>query len=163
MLSVLLFITSLIGILSDWTAYDVPTSANQRDTRRRQDFARILSAFSDYQANNNGKMPGTQHDIDLFVTRYIGGSNSDTTSCSSDQFCDPDGKPYHLNGPTAISSDVDSALAGKSFATDNHTIHYYQSAMCGDKKGSLIYKPSNREISIMYILEDGSIYCADNQ
>ena len=31
---------------------------SQRNTRRRQDMARILSAFDDYAANNNGKMPG---------------------------------------------------------------------------------------------------------
>ena len=30
---------------------------SQRNTRRRQDMARILSALNDYQANNNGQMP----------------------------------------------------------------------------------------------------------
>lgn len=29
----------------------------QRNTRRRQDMARIMSAITDYQANNNGKLP----------------------------------------------------------------------------------------------------------
>ena len=32
---------------------------SQRNTRRRQDMARILSAFNDYSSNNNGKLPST--------------------------------------------------------------------------------------------------------
>ena len=52
---------------------------SQRNTRRRQDMARILSAFNDYQANNNGKMPGTS-DLANFVNRYVnaGGTQAPT-------------------------------------------------------------------------------------
>ncbi len=33
---------------------------------------RILSAFNDYQANNNGKMPSAESDLDRLVQKYIG-------------------------------------------------------------------------------------------
>jgi prepilin-type N-terminal cleavage/methylation domain-containing protein len=90
---------------------------SQRNTRRRQDMARILSAFNDYQANNNGAMPSNAQEVSSFVKKYVmgtsesdGGSNpaSDTwhfaqTKCYSDQFCDPDGTPYSmpLHGTTS--------------------------------------------------------------
>ena len=45
---------------------------SQRNTRRRQDMARILSAVNDYQSNNNGRSPVTATSVDpLFVSRYI--------------------------------------------------------------------------------------------
>ena len=161
MFSVFVFLEMLAYILLSGK-YASPTG-REANVDRRQDMARILSIFNDYQSNNNGKMPSTQSEIDKFVTRYIGGDNSDTTSCSSDQFCDPDGMPYHLGSPIVLSSDMDNVLAGKTFATDGHTIHYYQSASCGAVGGSLKYEESDRDIAIIYILGDDSLYCADNQ
>ena len=161
MLSVLVFLEMLAyAILSG--KYASPTG-REANAERRSDMARILTAFNDYQSNNNSKVPSTQSEIDKFVTRYIGGSNSDTTSCSSDQFCDPDGMPYHLSNPIVLSSDMDNVLAGKTFATDNHTIHYYQSASCGAVDGSLKYEESDKDIAFIYILGNDSLYCTDNQ
>lgn len=95
---------------------------SQRNTRRRQDMARILSAVNDYQANNNGRSPArlasvggdgntgvTDVDTD-FVTRYVdetctvrstwkNGSSTVTLtdySCTGDQFKDPDGSNYNM-------------------------------------------------------------------
>ena len=95
---------------------------SQRNTRRRQDMARILSAVNDYQANNNGRSPArlanvggdgntgvTDVDTD-FVTRYVdetcevigadpNGSGTVTLvnySCAGDQFKDPDGSNYNM-------------------------------------------------------------------
>lgn len=61
---------------------------SQRNTRRRQDMARILSSLNDYQANNNGKMPGNTQNNDpagraverkelaSFVNRYVVGQSN---------------------------------------------------------------------------------------
>ncbi len=165
MLSALLFLEMLTYILlsGNYSSPSVPTYEDA-NTSRRRDMARVLSSFTEYRANNNGKVPTTQRDVDLFVTRYIDidSTNTETTSCGSDQFCDPDGKPYHLSTPTVLSSDMGNALAGHTFATDGHTIHYYQSARCGDEEGSLIYEEPTYSIAIMYIFDDNSIYCGDN-
>ena len=95
---------------------------SQRNTRRRQDMARILSAVNDYQANNNGRSParltGTGNDYNIgvtdvdtnFVPRYVDETcevkgadpNGDGTvtlvnySCTGDQFKDPDGSNYSM-------------------------------------------------------------------
>lgn len=63
---------------------------SQRNTRRRQDMARILSALNDYQANNNGQMPcQTPFDgnecskedgqLTKFVERYVVGEKPTTS------------------------------------------------------------------------------------
>ena len=110
---------------------------SQRNTRRRQDLARIATAVNDYQSNN-GKLPFpviTPNKINYvdedFVKRYIsdsctksGGANEDIafyggesselnkiqkyTNCS-EQFTDPDGSIYNLYAPKAvISGDIES-------------------------------------------------------
>ena len=97
----------------------------QRNTRRRQDMARILSAVTEYQTNNNGKSPSTyagwhsankisEDNVDPgFVKRFIDSTCDEGThdnslagntsqsitykyNCSGDQFKDPDGANYSL-------------------------------------------------------------------
>ena len=68
---------------------------SQRNTRRRQDMARIISAVNDYQANNNGKLPDFD-DADDFIMRYIDSDCKDSggdynADLCGDQFRDPDG------------------------------------------------------------------------
>ena len=96
---------------------------SQRNTRRRQDMARILSALTDYQANNNGQMPcqtpfnGNEcykQDSQLtnFIERYVVGEKPKTslngyTAVALDEngncyesFCDPDGSTYAMTAFT---------------------------------------------------------------
>ncbi|MBR1939221.1 type II secretion system protein [Candidatus Saccharibacteria bacterium] len=74
----------------------------QRNTQRKNDLSRIVTAVSSYQANNSNKLPfktigtyklgnnstDTEKEINPFVQRYIiaGGDNA--------QFQDPDGESY---------------------------------------------------------------------
>jgi prepilin-type N-terminal cleavage/methylation domain-containing protein len=100
---------------------------SQRNTRRRQDMARIATAVNDYQANNN-KLPfpdalGTNKVDNDFIKKYVSagkceskssttGNNTTihygpastttrgTTTCNdSDQFVDPDGTAYNIWSP----------------------------------------------------------------
>ncbi len=97
---------------------------SQRNTRRRQDMARIATAVNDYQSNNNKlpfpeTTPNRMNDVNMdFVKKYVDDqctankkgafNNLGTymndkeakidgvyTGCS-DQFTDPDGTPYNL-------------------------------------------------------------------
>lgn len=96
---------------------------SQRNTRRRSDLARIMSAFDEYAANNNGKMPGgsagnndagklvERKDLANFVNSYVVGQKDYVTESTvvsdgstaiyecgnSDQFCDPDGTRYSFS------------------------------------------------------------------
>lgn len=51
---------------------------SQRNTDRRQDMAYVLSAFTDYQSNNNGNFPEEQGLHGKFLENYIlkGNDNS---------------------------------------------------------------------------------------
>ena len=141
---------------------------SQRNTRRRQDMARILSAFNDYQANNNGKMP-EEDELNNFVVRYIAMAGTPETvphgddgACLSDQFCDPDGTSYWFasNAPETTNPNIPD----HSNASFNHQIYYASNATCnGDAEGKYGKGNGEREIAIMYVLEGGAIYCGDNQ
>jgi prepilin-type N-terminal cleavage/methylation domain-containing protein len=140
---------------------------SQRNTRRRQDMARILSAFNDFQANNNGRMPeDTTEANSKFKPKYIG-------EAGSDQVTDPDGTEYSFVWSSKLSGDLTIEEAGTGKAEDtgpesgtaylgSHHIGYLRNASCGDEGKAKMAK-GEREIAIFYILEGGSIYCGDNQ
>ena len=142
---------------------------SQRNTRRRQDMARILSAFNDYQANNNGKMP-KQSNMDDFVRRYVAMVDSTVAvpheetseTCLSDQFCDPDGTSYWFANAEP-EKPADDKPIDHSSSDFNHRIYYANDATCGDTEGQISKGNGEREIAIMYVLEGGAIYCGDNQ
>ena len=144
---------------------------SQRNTRRRQDMARILSAFNDYSSNNNGKMPtpavnaassddGTDG-ASVFMNRYVGAKGSD-------QRLDPDGSKYILKYLGKVGKDITVDKDGKAKSqslNDNstkHIIYYYQNAACHSTEGYVKKAPGAREIAIFYYLEGGAIYCGDN-
>ena len=138
---------------------------SQRNTRRRQDMARILSAFNDFQANNNGKVP-TSAQADDFLDRYVGADGSD-------QRKDPDGTDYSLNfighigtasGDKADGSWYDGTTGNTapSAPTDTHKIYYFTNAKCNTSEGKVAKGSGENEIAIFYYLEGGAIYCGDN-
>ena len=158
---------------------------SQRNTRRRQDMARILSALNDYQSNNNGKMPETNGNLVAFVKRYVDdkctSTVSDTATATSgtipftgcsDQFTDPDGTPYSLSHHTISATGYSPSVGTKNDYTGyggtpetaiTHVIHYFTTANCSDEEGKVQMARGKTEVSISYYLEGGAIYCGDNQ
>ena len=155
---------------------------SQRNTRRRQDMSRVLSAFNDYQANNSGKVPGTS-ELDDFVNKYInagGNQGANGTSCEGEEFCDPDGSPYTISQARVFpakrydptGSKVDSIYfngtgthdtgPGQSSSDMDHEIYYWPGGKCGSE-GWISYTGGANQVAIAYILEGGAIYCGDNQ
>ena len=129
---------------------------SQRNTRRRQDMARILSAFNDYQANNSGNMPDKDK-VESFMQNYVG---------KGEQSQDPDGTSYTLLPPVKIestdNSEHDYHNKGTAPTDFTHDIYYWQNAKCG-AEGKAIKGNGDRDIAIFYVLEGGAIYCGDNQ
>ena len=128
---------------------------SQRNTDRRQDMARILSAFNDYQANNNGNFPEEQTLHGRFLKMYIlGGDNKE-------MFTDPDGEMYHFSN---IHNWADGKPQNYIPAEGSHEISVNYSAKCIGNDDTLLAKAGgNREIAIIYALEGGAFYCGDNQ
>ncbi len=127
---------------------------SQRNTNRRQDMAYILSAFMDYQSNNNGNFPEEQGLHGKFLENYILKGNNEF-------FTDPDGEMYHF-------SNIHNWAEGKPQnyipAEGSHEISVNYSAKCIENDDALLTKAGGkREIAILYALEGGAIYCGDNQ
>ena len=158
-----LILLSLLTSISGGSGGILPV-VGKDNTTRRSNMARILSQITEYQSNNAGKVPVTEREMDIFVERYVGAGDQgrNGTVCKGDQFCDPDGKPYIMNTPTELTEDLPNALGSASFETDHHEIHYYTHATCDYEEGSLKYSSGARDVAIMYILKNGSIYCGDN-
>ncbi len=143
---------------------------SQRNTRRRADMARILSAFNDYQAAN-GVMPNKAkvEEAGGFVDKYIKAGNDDA-------FTDPDGTPYsfitasYRSSPTSAGDD---GTTSARFPLDNdveyanitfdHQIYYNRGAKCGNEEGDILVGAGQNQITLIYALEGGAIYCGDNQ
>jgi len=140
---------------------------SQRNTRRRQDMARILTSFTDYASNNGGRMPEMAN-MDVLVSRYItgtAGSSSpqinNSTECVGDQFCDPDGNPYHF--VTGVNAS-NAALTAANLASAGYTrnIYYNRNATCAATEGDVATSNGPQRVAIRFVLEGGQIYCGDN-
>ncbi|MBR3378397.1 type II secretion system protein [Candidatus Saccharibacteria bacterium] len=140
---------------------------SQRNTQREDDISRFLTAANDYQTNNNGKTPftntsGTLGVNEKYVKRYIDKTctqdASDKTSytCTGDEFRDPDGNNYKMK-----HSGVGEQTLDVTFENNNHTVHAYTKATCGDE-GDTIEGTGERQYVLMYVLEGNSITCNDN-
>lgn len=135
-------------------------AVDKRNTQRRQDMARILSAFNDYQANNAGNMPATEKTLSIFEDRYIKGGNNSN-------FEDPDGSSYKFTGPYFWEDGEPSDYIPEE-GSHEISINYY--AMCNPNDETFDNKPiikdpryGKRSLAILYTLEGGAIYCGDNQ
>ena len=123
---------------------------SQRDTQRRDDMARLATAITQYQTNNNGKVPMAMSTVPTsadFITRYLGGT---------DEFKDPDGEAYEIKFAT---------LGGTTSAPEptavNHEIYVYNMAACNGE--TMVSDTKTNSYAIMYKLEGSGIYCSDNK
>ena len=152
---------------------------SQRNTRRRQDAARIASAITDYYSNT-GKMPfgpvantwNVYFDYSL-ITKYIDSEVSipadpvatqysandfEAASCpegkSCEQFKDPNGNVYRIS--LAISHQ------GTAPGYKANTIFLRYAAKCDSDGKTILLKGQNAQFTVIMPLEGGSYYCADN-
>ena len=144
---------------------------SQRDTERRSALARISTAVTQYQTNNNGRLPmdGTlapREDTslnDLCVSSS--GSSQDPAGCfiknymntvgaEVNEFVDPDGTTFGLT----IAELPESPTTVGSF---DHMIYFYKHAKCDGE--SAVTSTNARDYVVMYKLEGSGTYCQDNQ
>lgn len=142
-----------------------------RDQQRRSDMAHLQSAIFQFQANNNGRLPGYDSNLDgqgtlvlqpsqshdlpsaadntaaKLITYYLNGAGA-----SENSFVDPDGWAYGL----AI---IDYDHHQNSLA--DHMVYLIHQSSCAD--ASLTPSDKPRDFAIVYKLENGNAYCLDNQ
>ena len=121
---------------------------SQRDTQRRDDMSRFMSAIQSYQSNNNGNLPTltTQAGSTAFLNNYL--------KQDVGEFVDPDGTNYSIN------TNIDP---GNQVAAGNidHNIFFVSGARCGED-GNTIENDGARNYAILYRLEGAGVYCGDN-
>lgn len=135
---------------------------SQRDTQRRDDMARFMSQLSQYEANNNGRVPAnTVNDWNNFIAGYLRANN--------DNFSDPDGTDYAVAGICVVSSNT---ACGSSVGTrvlpngaltwdaNKHQIFVYTNARCNGENVEFVAN-SPRLIAVRYKLEGAGVYCGN--
>lgn len=150
---------------------------NQRNTQRRSDASRVVSAIVAYQKNNGGKVPVSGEDYDTnFVPRYIdkeckfkakheGAANFGYytyTDCGA-AFTAPDGNIYEIAFLRSGSNVHNfSDFMSNPNSTDFHTIFITNKTRCSDEEGGRIGTGKSNDFIVVIPLEGGSMYCADN-
>ncbi len=122
---------------------------NQRDTQRKDDIGRTLTAVNNYQSNNRGKLPAVQTDWDDFGIKYL---NTD-----DDEFQDPsEGEDYVFDlrtGTDAGDAPTWDDEPGQIFINTDST--------CGDD-GAVDDDQGTRKVALRIALEGGGVYCQSN-
>ena len=114
---------------------DDTASSPQVDVQLKNDLQRIMSFIENYAADNNGRYPATNTDIDEFEANYF---PSDFTHPENDL-------PYTVN-----------QLKG-----DGYHLVTYRTGQCGSD-GSIELSDSTRQYALQVELTDGELHCADN-
>lgn len=119
---------------------------SQRDTQRRDDIARLATAITQYQTNNNNALPT---DGTALINNYLGGS---------DEFSDPLGGAYTISIKDRRTSS--NGNASNSYSSGNYQISLYTYANC---EGEAAVANNNKlNYAIVYNLEGSGTYCSDN-
>lgn len=136
---------------------------SQRDTQRRDDLARVATAITQFQTNNNGNLPKTSNYTGQSSPTH-GGTNDaarlvgdylNATDATANSFKDPDGTLYNLNI-------VASAPSASTLNSSRHTIFVVHKAYCDGEVTSTRNANAN-DYAILYKLEGSGTYCADNR
>ena len=125
---------------------------SQRNTQRRSDMGRVVSAVTQYKANNKNNLPD---DGDAFADTYVG-------AAGSDQRQDPDGTDYDVtvvDKPTTNSWTIPAATDANA-----HTIYLVKGTKCGATEGTADGQGvGDKQFAVFYRLEGGSVTCTDDQ
>lgn len=156
---------------------------SQRDTQRRQDMSRVVTALTNYQANNNGNLPSFSGDWSIkagtdidncgtgtgassicgFVRDYLNPANANTS-----EFKDPDGTRYGLAISKTVSENSNLPTDGAISNETNypHVIFVKKGAKCGVEQNVSSYWQNTGKVNdfaVMYKLEGSGVACVDNQ
>lgn len=116
---------------------------SQRDTQRKNDMSRVLTAIQNYQSNNRNGLPddSTLTNSGNFIAKYL--------KVGGDTFTDPNGTDYSFN-----TSPVPSSFTGDGIIT------FTRHAVCDGE--SLKPNQGGQKIAFQYKLEGGGVDCVSN-
>ena len=114
---------------------------SQRDTQRKNDLSRAITAVNSYQSNNRGVLPT---DWSGFITNYL--------TVNGDSFSDPDGTAYTFTQNTQDAFDPTAFKSGQ--------IYYTTKATCNGE--AVKTGQGNNKVALQYKLEGGGTACDNN-
>ena len=120
---------------------------NQRDTQRKNDIGRVLTALQSYQSNNRGSIP-TSWESQL-TTPYL--------RLDGDTFTDPSGINYRLSSRTVADGKPARRI---NSAGDDSLIFYYLNSKCDGE--NIVAADGANKVAFAALLEGGGIYCVNN-
>ena len=125
---------------------------NQRDTQRKNDMSRVVSALTSYRANNRGKLPTNGYigtggtSASQLLTKYL--------RLDGDQFNDPSGDPYLMRAYTRnVGQDYTSAIISEQY---KNQVWISPGRHC---EGPVIIAAGPAQFAVQYALESGGVYC----
>ncbi len=149
----------------------------QRNTQRKNDINRVMTAIDNYRANNSNKLPfgyDTSKRVSFFdenfVSRYIDGGVSGSLgslSCSGDcsQFSDPNGELYGFylwNSGKSYSAGTKEGAGNNDIKAKETDIWVFRGAKCDSEEGVAVGTGVSGNFALIYKLEGGAYYCVDN-
>ncbi|MDO4611290.1 MAG: type II secretion system protein [Candidatus Saccharibacteria bacterium] len=118
--------------------------SSQRDTQRREDMGRLVTAITNYKANNRNKLPD---DGSTLISNYL-----------SNDFTDPDGTNY-----TVKVQGYNKNQATPAGTTFNHTAYLITGAKCKDgSEGTVEKAVGDNNYAIVFKFEGSGVYCSDD-
>lgn len=125
---------------------------SQRDTSRKSDLSRVITAISNYTSSNRGELPTNWT---TFTTQYL--------ATAGDTFIDPSGTntSQDPNLKTYIfSSNPGDMLGTFDIASTQNVIYYAKGYTCDT--GGAVVTSGNRMIAVRMYLEGGGVSCQNN-
>ncbi len=130
---------------------------SQRDSQRKSDVGRAITAIGNYSAANRGAIPlgvSAAQDAD-FVTKYL--------LTAGDAWFDPSGASSAASTLTnyALTSHNNGLIAnGYDDVANQNVVWYTVGATCDT--GGAVKTAGNRKVALRIVLESGGVYCANN-
>ncbi|MBS7346633.1 MAG: hypothetical protein KIG14_02890, partial [Candidatus Sacchiramonaceae bacterium] len=145
-------VLAIAGLIFLMVFIALPTlQRSQRDTQRKNDLGRVVSAVQSFKANNRGQAPRYGQYRDIILPTYL--------KSSGDDFKDPDGSSYRFNSDLASIGTIPS-LRKTDWSPFDTIIYVFFSAKC-TSDGSNTVAANPNETALMIVLESGGIYCAN--
>ncbi len=157
-------VLGIAGLIFLMVFIALPTlQRSQRDTQRREDVMKLVSAVKDYQSNNRGALPSGTGTISYSAKA------SGTTWAGlyhdylGDNFIDPDGTGYKLSIVNCKGEEGKSCENGQISSTTSFPNDYKMLVVLeAECQGETTVKVGNpRKLAVVYKLEGGGVYCSN--
>lgn len=120
-----------------------------RDTQRKSDLSRAMTAISNYSISNRGDLPTLNA---AFISSYL--------TIGTDKFFDPAGSAVQTATTYTFTANTTTVAYPTSYSASQNVIYYATGYTCGS--GGAITAAGSRKIALRMALESGGTTCQSN-